>query len=114
MHNNSVQTLLTHLNRDPYSESIDRKSRHQRYPTLHSRKGRLLGGYMSKTQKSVSRGVHNIAFSLSPDGFWPFDLEFGHDFTVIKYYRPSNTNDDLIRLLWVILEFVTLVCTLYN
>jgi hypothetical protein len=78
MHNNSVQTLLTHLNRVPYSESIDQKSRHQGYFTLHSRKGRLLGGYMSKMQKGVSRGVHNIAFSLLPDGFWPFDLEFGH------------------------------------
>jgi hypothetical protein len=29
---------------------------------------------MSVCAKVMSRGVHNIAFSLSPDGFWASDL----------------------------------------
>jgi hypothetical protein len=32
---------------------------------------------MSVCAKVMSRGVHNIAFSLSPDDSWVFDLENG-------------------------------------
>jgi hypothetical protein len=40
----------------------------------YSRKPGLYGPTMSVCAKAMSRGVHNIAFSLSPDGFWASDL----------------------------------------
>jgi hypothetical protein len=41
----------------------------------YSRKPGPYGPTMSVCAKVMSRGVHNIAFSLSPDGFWAFNLE---------------------------------------
>ena len=40
----------------------------------YSRKPGLYGPTMSVCAKAMSIGVHNIAFSLSPDGFWVSDL----------------------------------------
>jgi len=40
----------------------------------YSRKPGPYGPTMSVCAKVMSRGVHNIAFSLSPDGFWVSDL----------------------------------------
>lgn len=40
----------------------------------YSRKPSLFGPNMSICAKGVSRGVHNIAFLLSPDRFRAFDL----------------------------------------
>jgi hypothetical protein len=40
----------------------------------YSRKPGPYGPTMSICAKVMSRGVHNIAFSLSPDDFWAFDL----------------------------------------
>src|SRR6266436_4971026 len=42
----------------------------------YSRKPSLFGPKMSICAKGVSRGVHNIAFLLSPDRFRAFDLFF--------------------------------------
>lgn len=46
----------------------------------YSRKPSPFGPRMSICAKGVSRGVHNIAFSLSPDRFRAFDLFFLHIF----------------------------------
>ena len=43
-------------------------------PPSYSRKPSPFGPNMSICAKGVSRGVHNIAFSLSPDRFRAFDL----------------------------------------
>jgi hypothetical protein len=43
----------------------------------YSRKPGPYGPTMSVCAKVMSRGVHNIAFSLSPDDSWVFDLENG-------------------------------------
>jgi hypothetical protein len=43
-------------------------------PPPYSRKPGPYGPTMSVCAKVMSRGVHNIAFSLSPDDFWPFDF----------------------------------------
>jgi len=42
----------------------------------YSRKPGLFGPNVSIFAKGVSKGVHNIAFLLSPDCFRPFDLYF--------------------------------------
>jgi len=50
-----------------------------RFPSTlppYSRKPSPFGANMSICAKRVSRGVHNIAFSLSPDRFRAFDLFF--------------------------------------
>jgi hypothetical protein len=47
-------------------------------PPSYSRKPSPFGPNMSICAKGVSRGVHNIAFSLSPDRFRAFDLFFLH------------------------------------
>jgi hypothetical protein len=45
-------------------------------PLPYSRKPGLFGPNVSIFAKGVSRGVHNIAFLLSPDRFRAFDLYF--------------------------------------
>jgi hypothetical protein len=47
-------------------------------PPSYSRKPGPQGQNMSICAKGVSRGVHNIAFLLSPDRFRAFDLFFLH------------------------------------
>jgi hypothetical protein len=51
---------------------------------------------MSVCAKGVSRGVHNIAFSVSPDRFRAFDLLF-------FFFRGAKLSDDE-RLLQTVSE----------
>ena len=50
----------------------------------YSRKPGLFGPNVSVFAKGVSKGVHNIAFSLWPDRFRAFDLYFFRVNTMIK------------------------------
>jgi hypothetical protein len=50
----------------------------------YSRKPGLFGANVSIFAKGVSKGVHNIAFSLWPDHFRAFDL---------KFFTPLNQNN---------------------
>lgn len=57
----------------------------------YSRKPSPFGPNMSVCAKGVSRGVHNIAFSLSPDRFRAFDLFFFLSFGLgWASWRPSK------------------------
>jgi len=56
---------------------------------------------MSICAKAMSRGVHNIAFSLSPDIFWPSNLgnepESGHEnypFVLLEISMDVPTPND--------------------
>lgn len=51
----------------------------------YSRKPGPYGPTMSICAKVMSRGVHNIAFSLSPDGFWAFDSVFFSTFLSLTW-----------------------------
>ena len=57
-------------------------------PLPYSRKPGLFGPHVSIFAKGVSRGVHNIAFLLSPDRFCTFDLYFfSMMYTLGEIYR---------------------------
>ena len=66
-----LRTLLDHpfrAKRDPF-KSLSK-------PLPYGRKPAPYGPNVSICAKGVSRGVHNIAFLLSPDGFRAFNLVF--------------------------------------
>ena len=66
----SATSLIHQLN-----GSISFLDPHLLHSSPYSRKPWFLGDNMSINAKSVSRGVHNIVFSLLHDQFWSFDLE---------------------------------------
>ena len=61
------------------------------YPPPYSRKPSPFGPNVSICAKGVSRGVHNIAFLLSPDLFRVFDLCFLLMCTTGPSYRSYRT-----------------------
>ena len=63
-----LYTLQGHSKNDPILFGVS--------PLPYSRKPGLVGPDVSIFPKGVSRGVHNIAFLLSPDHFCVFDFVF--------------------------------------